>query len=166
MFYREALRRCSALEDEVASAYAALAASPAVASERAAAWASAAAGERQKARLLHAAAEMSVALGDDGPFLVQVPLQLASLRKAVDRVRARLDEAPDEPSAIQLVESLDAAPRSELHSTLLEVAGVEIRRVLRLIESDTKSAKRGRGAVRKATSHDRTGKPAALPVHS
>ncbi len=165
MFYREALRRCSALEDEVASAYAELAASPAVASELAAAWASSAVEERQKARLLHAAAEMSVALGDDGPFLVQVPLQLASLRKVVDRVRERLAEAPDEPTAIQLAESLEAATRSELHSTLLEVAEVEIRRVLRMIESGTRATKRGRGAARKTRSRDRTGRSAPA-VHS
>jgi hypothetical protein len=145
MFFKDALLQCSELEDEVASMYATLAALPAADTASAAAsssWAQAARKERQRARLLHAVAELSAALGDDGPFLVEVPLQLAALRKVIDRVRERVLEAVDTAGTARLIETLESARHGDLHANLLEVAEVEMRRVLRQIEAETRLARR------------------------
>lgn len=143
MFLKEALLRCSRLEDDVASMYAELAACPAAPSDAAAAWSASASRERGHARLLHALAELSDALGDDGPFLVQVPVQLSTLKRVVDSVRGRVTDALDEATARRCAAMLDAAPRNEIHAGLLEVAEPEIKRVLRLIDEETRSARRG-----------------------
>lgn len=122
--------------------YAALAASPAAPGETAAAWSAAAKRESSHARLLHALAELSEALGDDGPFLVQVPVQLSTLRRVVESVRVRVADGVDAATAQRCGDMLDAAPRAELHAGLLEVAEPEIKRVLRLIDEETRTARR------------------------
>lgn len=142
MFLKDALLRCSGLEEEVASVYAELAESPAATAELASAWAESARVERQRARLLHALAELSAALGDDGPFLVQAPVQLVHLRRVVESVRGRVSPAIDQELAVRCADTLDAAGYGDLHRGLLEVAELEIRRVLRLVESQTRNAKR------------------------
>lgn len=123
--------------------YAELAACPAAPGEAAAAWSASATRERRHARLLHALAELSDALGDDGPFLVQVPVQLSTLKRVVDSVRGRVSDGVDEATALRCAAMLDAAPRNEIHAGLLEVAEPEIRRVLRLIDEETRNARRG-----------------------
>lgn len=143
MFLKEALQRCSNLEEEMASVYATLAACPAATSAAAATWSAAAGREKGNARVLHALAELSAALGDDGPFLVQVPLQLSTLRRVVDAVRSRIDIDVDAATAERCAEMLDAAPRRELHSGLLEVAEPEIRRLLKLIDEQTRNVRPG-----------------------
>lgn len=128
--------------------YAELASCPAADGEAAALWSASANREREHARLLHALAELSEALGDDGPFLVQVPVQLSSLRRVVDSVRSRVAEGVDAATARRCAEMLDSAPRSEIHTGLLEVAEPEIKRVLRLIDEETRSARRGGSRAR------------------
>lgn len=125
--------------------YAELAACPAAPGETAAAWSASANRERRHARLLHALAELSEALGDDGPFLVQVPVQLSSLRRVVESVRVRVADGVDSATAQRCADMLDAAPRAELHAGLLEVAEPEIKRVLRLIDEEMRTARRGGG---------------------
>jgi len=143
MFLKEALLRGSRLEDEVAEIYSGLASSPATSSEFAAAWTESARKERQRARLLHALAELSVALDDDGPFLVQVPVQLANLRRVVDNVRGHVTDAVDAATAERCIETLQAAPQSEVYAVLLEIAEPEIKRVLRLVDSETRASRGG-----------------------
>jgi hypothetical protein len=145
MFLREALLRCSQLEDEVASVYAGLAGCGAATSDAAAAWAEAARKERQRARLLYALAELTAVLDDDGPFLVQAPVQLANLRRVVDNVRGHLASTVDACTAMRCAEALEATQRSELHAGLLEVAEPEVRRVLKLIDLETGNAHRADG---------------------
>lgn len=142
MFLKEALLRCSNLEEEMASVYAALASCPAATNQSAAAWSAASGREKRNARLLHALAELSEALGDDGPFLVQVPLQLSTLRRLVDAARGRVTNDIDAATAERCAEMLDTAPCRELYSGLLEVAEPEIRRVLKLIDEQTRSVRR------------------------
>ena len=149
MFYRDALERCSALGSEIASLLCDLGSA---APQRAAAWTSVAAEERRKAGLLHAAAELSAALGDDGPFLVEVPVQIATLRQVVDRIREQLTNPPDVLTAVALAETLESARREELYDGLLEVVEDEMRRVLRLIEiqtRQTRDVRYGRGPKRR-----------------
>lgn len=148
MFLKEALLRCSQLEEEVASMYAELAACPAADGQAVASWSASANREREHARLLHALAELSAALGDDGPFLVQVPVQLSSLRRVVESVRGRVVEGVDAATAKRCADMLDAAPRGEIHAGLLEVAEPEIKRVLRLIDEETRHARRGGARAR------------------
>lgn len=154
MFLKQALLRGSQLEDEVAEIYSGLASSPAVPSEAAASWAESARKERQRARILHALAELSVALDDDGPFLVQVPVQLANLRRVVDNVRGHVTDAVDETTARRCVETLESAPRGEVYAVLLEVAEPEIKRVLRLVDSEARCA-RGAGTSSSRARGDR-----------
>jgi hypothetical protein len=142
MFLKDALLRSSQLEDEMASVYAQLATCPAVDAKEAAAWSAAAAREQVHARLLHALAKLSEALGDDGPFLVQVPVQLSALRRAVEGARARLAADMDAAAAGRCAGQLEAAPRRELYASLLEVAEPEVRRVLRLIDEETRGPRR------------------------
>ena len=142
MFLKEALLRCSKLEDEVASAYDELARSPAATPETAAGWAESSRAERARAKLLQALAAVSLALDDDGPFLVQVPVQIAALERALENVRRRLSSNVDAASGQRCVEALEAAPRSELHAALLEIAEPEVRRALRLIDSEIRNLRR------------------------
>jgi len=142
MFLKEALLRCSRLEDEVASAYDELARSPAAAPEVAVSWAESSRRERMRAKLLHALAEISTALDDDGPFLVQVPVQLAGVERALESVRRRLSSEIDADTGQRCVEALEAAPRGELHAALLEIAEPEMKRALRLIDSEIRNLRR------------------------
>jgi hypothetical protein len=166
MFLKDALLRCSQLEDEVASIYATLAKSPTVASESAAAWAEAARRERSRSQMLHALAELSAALGDDGPFLVQIPVQLANLRRIVDTVRGRITPALDAATADRCADTLEGAQRSELHATLLEVVEPEIRRVLKLVEAETRAARRGSPASRAKEAQRRAARAGAKDAAS
>jgi hypothetical protein len=146
MFYRDALLRCCQLEEDIASLYAALAESKAADADSAQAWSQAARNERENARILRAAAELSIALDEDGPFLVQIRLQLAACRKLVERVRASVAGVEDAGVAGALVQTLDSVPREEVRAALLEVAEGELRRLLRQIESQSKTLRRSRAA--------------------
>lgn len=164
MFLKDALLRCSQLENEVSSIYSTLARVPAVASEPAAVWAEAARRERGRSQLLHALAELSAALGDDGPFLVQIPVQLSNLRRVVDTVRGRVSETMDAATAGRCAETLEGAQRGELHATLLEVVEPELRRVLKLVEAETRAARRGSPAARAREAQRRAARAGAKDV--
>jgi hypothetical protein len=142
MFLKEALLRYSQLEDEIASIFDSLAASTAATSENAASWSEASRKERLRARLLHALAEISTALDDDGPFLVQVPVQMAGLERVLDNVRRWLSAGLDAATGERCVEALSAAPRQELHAALLEIAEPEMKRAMRLVDSEIRSVRR------------------------
>lgn len=154
MFLKDALLRCSRLEEEVASVYTGLSTLADVSPENAASWVETAKAERQRGHLLHALSQLSAALGDDGPFLVQAPVQLSALRRVLDSVSARMDGKIDSAAAVRCAETLDAAGCDEVHRSLLEVAELEIRRVLRLVESQTKGARPGSAS----RSRDRKGR--------
>lgn len=164
MFLKEALLRCSRLEDEVASVYADLAASPAATPETAAAWVESSRKERQRSRLLHALAEISTALDDEGPFLVQVPVQMADLTRALENVRRRLATNVDAATGQRCIEALESAPRGELHVALLEIAEPEVKRALRLVDSEIRSLRRVADGTRSPTA-SRT-KATCAPVTS
>lgn len=142
MFLKEALLRCSQLEDEVASVYDELTRSPAATPEVSASWSEASHAGRQRARLLRALAELSTALEDDGPFLVQVPVQIAAVRRALENAHRRLPAVVDSPSGQRCVEALEAAPRRDLYAGLLEVAEPELKRAMRLVDAEVKSLRR------------------------
>ncbi len=142
MFLKEALLRCSQLEDEVASVYDRLAGTPAATPQLVATWSEASRVERQRARLLRALAELSTALEDDGPFLVQAPVQMAGVRRALENAQHRLPSVVDGPSGQRCVEALEAAPRHDLYSGLLEVAEPELKRATRLVDAEVKSLRR------------------------
>lgn len=148
MFLREALRRGSRLEDEVAAVYDNLAGSCASSPEKAAAWAELSRKERLRARMLHALSEISDALGDEGPFLVEVPLQLAGVGRAIESAKRRLQADVDGEASQQCVDALEATPRAELIAALLEVAEPELRKAIRVIDSDVRSLRRRGDAPR------------------
>lgn len=154
MFFREALLRCSQLEEEVAQVYSQLASSPAASPESAAAWTDMARKEGVRSRMLRAVADLATALEDDGPFLVQVPVQLRNLRRVLDNVKHRLDATIDETTGKRCSEALEKAQRGELHAGLLEIAEPEVKRLLRLIDSEIKT-------LRKAGTGTRSRKEAA-----
>jgi len=151
MFLKEALLRCSRLEDEVASVYADLAVSPAATPETAVSWAELSRREKRRSKLLHALAEISTALDDEGPFLVQVPVQMADLARALENVRRRLASNVDAITGQRCVEALESAPRGELHAALLEIAEPEIRRALKLVDSEIRSLRRTAEGTRSRT---------------
>lgn len=142
MFFKDAMFQCSQLEEQLASMYDALATSPEATSESAQGWTRSAAKERRRARLLHALAELSGAMDDDGPFLVQVPQELATLRKLVDRMRERVSDDSDTAAALRCLEAIETARPEDLHTSLLEIAEGEVRRLLRLIEEETRGSRR------------------------
>lgn len=142
MFLRDALQRCSQLESEVASVYETLATAQGVPASSSRAWADAARRARQRASLLHSLAEVSVAIDDDGPFLVQVTPQIAAIRRVVENVRTRITTALDADSAVRAGAQLEATARDEVYANLLEIAEPVLRRVSRLMEAETRSAKR------------------------
>lgn len=142
MFLKEALLRCSQLEDEVASIYDELTRSPGSTADVAACWSEAAKTERQRARLLRALAELSTALEDDGPFLVQVPVQIGAVRRALENAHRRLPSVVDGPSGQRCAEALEAGPRLDLYAGLLEVAEPELKRATRLVDAEVKSLRK------------------------
>lgn len=142
MFFREAVLKCSQLEQEVAQVYTQLAASAAAMPETADAWKEVARKENLNSRMLRAVADLSTALEDDGPFLVQIPVQLRNLRRVLDNVKHRLTATIDEAAGKRCAEALENAQRSELHAGLLEIAGPEVQRLLRLIDAEIKMLRR------------------------
>lgn len=165
MFLRDALQRCSQLESEVASVYETLASAHGVAPSSTRSWTDAARRARQRARLLHSLAEVSVAIDDDGPFLVQVTPQIAGIRRVVENVRTRVTTALDAETAGRAGAQLDATARDEVYASLLEVAEPVLRRVSRLMEAETRSAKRAIGDGARARESGRVRTP-CLPAVS
>lgn len=136
MYLHEALLRFSALEEEAALLYARLAGCDTSAPETAASCAESSRRAEMRAKLLHAVAELSQAVGDDGPFLVEVSVQLAALRRTLDSTHRRLSIAEDAATAESCVDALDAAQFGEVYADLLEVAEPAISRVLRTVDSE------------------------------
>lgn len=144
MFFREALQKFAQLETEMAELYGALAALPDAPKDTASNWAARARGEARDAKLLSALAELSLAVDDDGPFLVQLPLALADVKHAVEQVRDQVTPDLDLSAAQRCADALEAAPCRSIHGDLFELAVPEVRRVLRLLDSESKVARRGR----------------------
>ena len=156
MFLREALQRFSVLEDEVASVYALLEKAPEAPPAQVAAWAEASGSMKHRAQLLRALAELSKALDDDGPFLVQVPVQLAGLGRTIASVRGKTGPTLNAATAAACADALAAAPLDELHASLLEVFEPEVRRLLRAIDVETRRVRRrGEGARSSGASRSR-----------
>lgn len=130
MFLRDALLRCSELDDEAASVFADLCEASGPDEASAAALAASARAEREHAHLLRALAALADALDDDGPFLVQVPLQIAAFRRVLDAVRSRMSMGMEPDVARRCAERLQTAPFGELHRGLLELAAPQVHRVL------------------------------------
>lgn len=144
MFLSQALLEFSRVEAEVALVYENLASSPA-AGRSASDWAEVARKERERSSLLQALAELSRALGNEGPFLVRVPADLAELRRVLERVRAEMETPVDSSTAGHCVEVLEGSQRHDLHVELLALAEPALRRVIRLIESEARASRRGTG---------------------
>ncbi|MFN2426446.1 MAG: hypothetical protein ABR587_08375 [Candidatus Binatia bacterium] len=142
MYLKEALLRCSRLEDEVASIYDAVACSATATPELAASWSERSRRERRRARLLHALAEISTALEDDGPFLVEAPVQLAGLGRVLENARRQLASMTDGADGQRCLDTIETAPLRELHAALLEAAEPEIKRASRLVDSEIRNLRR------------------------
>lgn len=142
MFLREALLRCSQLEEEVAALYDGLVRLPAATPETSARWADRSRKERERSRLLHALAELSSAIGDDGPFLVQEPQLLHRLREAVDEARSVLAKDGSGEGIARCVQALESSPCLELYAGLLDIAQPEARRLLRRLDSEIRNLRR------------------------
>jgi hypothetical protein len=142
MFYRIALLRCSQLQGEIGGIFSELAASPIATREAAAEWKGRASTEATRARVLRAAAELAGALEEDGPFLVQAPVDLRHVERVIDVAKRRLGSATDVATARKCVEGLESMQHAEMVEGLLEVAETEFCRVLRLIGSELKAVRR------------------------
>jgi hypothetical protein len=143
MFFRVALLRCSDLQNEIASIYEALVTTPGLARHVVARWQELATVERGRGRLLHALATLSAAIEDDGPFLVQVSQQMAAVRQAIERTREQVAGGLDVASAERSAERIEATRHGDVRTALLEIADGEMRRVLRVIERETRGGRRG-----------------------
>ncbi len=135
MFLREALCRDAELEDEIAGLYADLAARHAANRELAGRWTEMARRERRRARVLQAIVAAQSVAGDDGPFLVHVPLQLAGLRKVVEDAQRDASDNISPLPAVELVERIEAADRSAIYQSLLELGRPEVVRLLRMLDN-------------------------------
>lgn len=142
MYLKEALLRCARLEDEVASVYDRLANSEGRTAQSVLEWAENARLERTRATLLRALAAISTALGDDGPFLVDAPVQLAGLDRVLEMVRRRMVATLDAAASAPCIDALEFAPLRELHAALLETAEPELKRALRRIDSEVRALRR------------------------
>ncbi|MFN2376674.1 MAG: hypothetical protein ABR538_09060 [Candidatus Binatia bacterium] len=142
MFLREALLRCSQLEEEVAALYDHLQHLPAANRETSARWSERSRKERERSRLLHALAELSSAIGDDGPFLVQEPQLLHRLRQSVDEARRLLARDGSGEGIARCVQALDSSPCLELYAGLLDIAQPEARRLLRRLDCEIRNLRR------------------------
>jgi hypothetical protein len=146
MYFRKALLRCSELHDENASIHHvladALATAPGASADLADGYRKIATRERRRARFLHALATLSEALEDDGPFLIEVPQHIAAVGKVLESTRERMDARLDAASAQSCADAIGAARHEDLHTVLLEIAEVEMRRVLRMIEDQTRGGRR------------------------
>lgn len=147
MFLREALLRCSQLEEEVAALYDELVRLPEATPETSARWSDRSRKERERSRLLHALAELSSAIGDDGPFLVQEPELLGRLRRSVDEARRVLARDGSGEGIRRCVQALESSPCLELYAGLLDIAQPEARRLLRRIDSEIRNLRRGSESV-------------------
>lgn len=110
--------------------------------------------EEARARLLHALSELAGVLEDDGPFLAQVPVEIAALQRTVERIRERVAPGMDPSLAAQCAEMLASSSHDELYAGLLELVEPSIRRVLRRIDSETRNARLSAGRARQATDQD------------
>lgn len=143
MFLREVLLRCSQLEEEVAALYDDLVRLPEATPETSARWSERSRKERERSRLLHALAELSSAIGDDGPFLVQEPELLNRLRQSVDEARRALARGDGGEGIRRCVQALESSPCLELYAGLLDIAQPEARRLLRRLDSEIRNLRRG-----------------------
>ncbi|MBI5504074.1 MAG: hypothetical protein HY899_04690 [Deltaproteobacteria bacterium] len=135
MFLREALCRDAELEEDIANLYAGLAARHASSRELAGRWTEMARRERRRARVLQAIVAAQGVAGDDGPFLVHVPLQLAGLRKVVEDARRDAGDSIAPLPAVELVERIEAADRGAIYQSLLELGRPEVVRLLRMLDN-------------------------------
>src|SRR5689334_16085845 len=134
MFLKEALLRCSQLQQEIASMYDALCETTAARDARSAAWKGAAACERRRSGFLEALAALCSALEDEGPFVVQVPLQLEDLSRALDSAAWRRQSCRNHGSC-GCVDHLSSITSTRLYADLLELAEPELRRSLRAVSN-------------------------------
>jgi hypothetical protein len=141
MFLKEALLRCSVLHRETAARFESLRAESTADDARTAAWTGAAIRERRRAELLDALASICSALEDEGPFLVQIPLQLEEVRRALDSLEWRRDTCADHPGC-GCGEVLQAVPAARVYADLIELAEPEVRRALRLITNEIRAVRR------------------------
>jgi hypothetical protein len=146
MFLKEALQRCSVLHRETAARYESLRAESPEDDARLAAWTGAAIRERRRAELLDALASVCSALEDEGPFLVQIPLQLEEVRRALDSLEWRRGTCSDHPGC-GCGEQLQAIPGARLYADLIELAEPELRRALRLITNEIRAVRRSAPAA-------------------
>jgi hypothetical protein len=141
MFLKEALLRCSVLHRETAARFESLRTESIAEDERTAAWTGAAIRERRRAELLDALASICSALEDEGPFVVEIPLQLEEVRRALDSLEWRRDTCADHPGC-GCGEELQAVPAARVYADLIELAESEVRRALRLISNEIRAVRR------------------------
>ncbi len=141
MFLKEALLRCSQLQQQTAAQYDALCDQSPGDDARAGKWRGAAARERRRAGFLEALAQLCTALEAEGPFLVQIPLQLEEIRRALDSAQWRRDTCTTHPGCT-CAESLERVMASELYVDLIELAEPEVRRALRVIANELRNVRR------------------------
>lgn len=149
MFFREALLRCSKLQRETAGLFDELCAEAPSGDPRVPLWKLAAATERRRAGILEALAALCVVLEDEGPFLVQIPLQLEAYRAALERASWRREACSDHPRCL-CAEAVEAVLRPGLHADLLEVAEPELKRALRSVSGEIRNLRRSDAASRRA----------------
>jgi hypothetical protein len=141
MFLKEALLRCSVLQRETAARFESLRDESPADDARKAVWSGAALRERRRAELLDALASLCSALEDEGPFLVQIPLQLEEIRRALDSVEWRRDTCASHPGC-GCGELLQGIPGARVYADLIELAEPEVRRALRLISNEIRCVRR------------------------
>lgn|GEM_PF-1909534 len=134
MFMREAICRDAEIEEAIANLYAQIASRHESGTELARGWSEMARRERRRARVLQAIVAAQGVADDDGPFLVNVPLQLAQLRKVVeDAYRAANDCVAPLP-AVELAQMIEAADHGSIYRGLLELGRTQIVRLLRVLD--------------------------------
>jgi hypothetical protein len=141
MFLAEALLRCSQFQKETASHYDAFCIESPADGARIEAWKGASRRERRRASFLEALAFLCSALEDEGPFLVQIRLQLEEVRRALDHARWRRDNCTEHPRC-GCAEMIESIPLARLYADLIELAEPEVRRGLRLIANELRAIRR------------------------
>jgi len=147
MFLKEALLRCSQLQHEIAAWYDALCETTDAGDLKIAAWKGTAARERRRAGFLEALAALCGALEDEGPFVVQVPLQLEALGRALHGVARRRQSCPDH-TGCECADHLDSISSARLYADLLELAEPELRRSMRAVGNEIRILRRVTDAAR------------------
>jgi hypothetical protein len=99
--------------------------------------------------MLQALASLCVVLEDEGPFLVQIPLQLEAFRAALERAAWRREACSEHPRCL-CAEAIEAVVRPELHADLLEVAEPELKRALRSLSGEIRHLRRSDASTRRA----------------